>query len=90
MKNIIIVAIGAIASVGFAAETPRPEENQWEGAKVAVFGDSITDPAQTNSQQVYWQYLTDWLKWKPGVFGISGHRWSDMPGLTSCGISTES
>ncbi len=80
MKNIIIVVVGALASVGFAAEAPRPEENQWEGAKVAVFGDSITDPAQTNSQQVYWQYLTDWLKWKPGVFGISGHRWSDMPG----------
>ena len=76
------IATGFIAALAFAgrAESPRPADNQWEGARVAVFGDSITDPAQTNSQRVYWQYLADWLKWKPAVFGISGHSWSDMLG----------
>lgn len=80
MKNLIAVVAGLMASACLAVDVPRPEENQWEGARVAVFGDSITDPGQTNTQHVYWQYLADWLKWKPGVFGISGHRWSDMPG----------
>lgn len=79
MKNIIGIAGAVMLAAGCAGVRP-PADNQWEGARVAVFGDSITDPAQTVSQRVYWQYLTDWLKWKPGVFGISGHRWADMPG----------
>ena len=80
MKKKIVTGFFAALVFAGQAELPRPSDNQWEGAKVAVFGDSITDPAQTNSQRVYWQYLADWLKWNPAVFGISGHSWSNMPG----------
>ena len=80
MKKLVLAAAMVCGSTAVASELSRPADNQWEGVRVAVFGDSITASAQTNSVRVYWQYLTDWLKWKPGVFGVSGHSWSNMPG----------
>lgn len=47
----------------------------WEGKRVAFLGDSITDPAQTNSQQVYWQYLARDLRLVPCVYAVSGYQW---------------
>ena len=59
----------------------------WERARVAVLGDSITDPGQTNSQHVYWQYLAKWFDWDARVYGISGHRWLHIPGQTDRAIA---
>lgn len=78
----VVAAVTVAGMAAFAAspDVLPPAENQWEGARVAVFGDSITDPGQTNRQCVYWQHLANWLKWDTGVFGVSGHRWAHLPG----------
>lgn len=73
---------------GKPAAVPAPEApagghrvaDPWRGGRVAVFGDSITDPHQTKYRKVYWQYLQEWLGWQPFVYGISGHRWCHLPG----------
>lgn len=50
-------------------------ENPWYGKRVAYLGDSITDKRQTKDQQVYWQFLEEWLGITPLVYGISGQQW---------------
>ena len=50
-------------------------ENQWYGKRVAWLGDSITDQRQTDEQQVYWQYLEEWMGITPLVYAVSGQQW---------------
>ena len=74
MKRIIILLVAAlIPSVMFAQQTIV---HPWQGARVAFFGDSITDsrvvPKNPNpvpkdhdwtgiSDSHYWGYLQEWL-----------------------------
>ena len=67
----VMVALSALC--GDFGEPPRG----WEGLKVGVLGDSITDKHQ--SHEIYWQYLAAWLKWDVHVYGISGQRWLHIP-----------
>ena len=50
----------------------------WEGRRVAVLGDSITDPNQKH--EIYWQYLAKWLDWDVHSYGVGGATWSHLPG----------
>ena len=50
----------------------------WEGRRVAVLGDSITDPRQKH--EIYWQYLAKWLDWDVRSYGVGGAMWSHLPG----------
>lgn len=56
-------------------QTPAPEiQSQWNGAKVAFLGDSITDEGQLPGQEIYWHQLIKILGIKPYCYGISGHQ----------------
>ena len=58
----------------------------WQGATVAFFGDSITDPGSVpdkhdwtgHGDAHYWGYLQEWLGVKPLVYGVSGRKWDDV------------
>lgn len=58
----------------------------WQGATVAFFGDSITDPGSVPDKHDwtgrgdahYWGYLQEWLGVKPLVYGVSGRKWDDV------------
>jgi len=54
--------------------------SQWNGAKVAFLGDSITDEGQLKSQDIYWNQLVKILGIKPFCYGISGHTTYDILG----------
>ena len=55
--------------------------SQWEGARVAFLGDSITDARQIGTtNDVYWHNLVDILGIEPYVYGISGHRMNQIIG----------
>lgn len=58
---------------GKKASTPEIQ-SQWNGARVALFGDSITDKGQLSLNDVYWRKLTDILGIEPYCYGISGHE----------------
>ncbi len=55
--------------------------SQWEGARVAFLGDSITDARQiATTNNIFWNNLKDILGIEPYVYGISGHRMNQIIG----------
>ena len=76
-SKVIIVSVIFLAVAGFhslcQAQEPRIQ-SQWNGAKVAFLGDSITDEAQLKSQDIYWHQLATILGIKPFCYGINGHQ----------------
>ena len=80
----VVVALLCLALPSMAK--PKVEiKSQWQGARVAYLGDSITDKSQIEKGQneTYWSYLEKMLGTVSYVYGISGHRWSQIPGQTN-------
>ena len=90
-RFLIILTVVFIPSVLFSQQT---FVHPWQGARVAFFGDSITDsrvvPANRNpipanhdwtgiSDNHYWGYLQEWLGIHPLVYGVNGRQWDDIP-----------
>ena len=89
MKKLIVIAILAAVSMPLShagknkyVEASRQPEivSQWNGAKVAYLGDSITDERQYPGQEVYWSLLKNILGIEPYVYGISGHQTRHIKG----------
>ena len=72
----------------------QPFQHPWQGARVAFFGDSITDSrvVPSNPSPIpsghdwtgipdthYWGYLQEWLGIHPFVYGVNGRQWDDIP-----------
>ena len=51
----------------------------WQGKRVGYIGDSITDPECYDEVKKYWEFLHEWLRITPYVYGISGREWNDVP-----------
>lgn len=53
----------------------------WKGKRVALFGDSITDPGLGRSWGItqYWGYLQEWLDLDIYNYAVSGREWDDIP-----------
>lgn len=76
MKRILTFLLIALLSVpSFSQSFIR---HPWQGARVAYFGDSITDPRNSGSKIKYWGFLQDWLQITPYVYGVSGRQWNDI------------
>lgn len=77
----LLLACVLLAPLGVEAKKKQEQpqqlviENPWYGKRVALLGDSITDKRQTKTQQVYWQYLAEWMGFTPYVYAISGQQW---------------
>ena len=55
--------------------------SQWEGARVAFLGDSITDASQIGTtNDVYWNNLKDILGIEAYVYGVGGHKMDNIVG----------
>ena len=73
-KALLLSAVLFAAAGMFSCRAQKPEiQSQWNGAKVAFLGDSITDEGQLKSQDIYWNQLVKILGIKPYCYGISGH-----------------
>ena len=93
MRKIIIFLSMALLCAAAVAQTPST--HPWQGARVAFFGDSITDarvvPGNRDtknpdnhdwtdlSDNHYWGYLQKWLGIHPYVYGVNGRQWDDIP-----------
>lgn len=76
-----IITIAAALVFALTANAQPLIQSQWEGARVAFLGDSITDASQLGTtNDVYWNNLKDILGIEPYVYGISGHRMDDIVG----------
>lgn len=79
MKRFLITLLLAL-SVSCMWASPIIQ-SQWNGARVAFLGDSITDARQVQkTNNVYWNNLADILGIEPYVYGISGHRMNQIIG----------
>ena len=79
MKRFLILLTFLLGAVALQAQPLLP--SQWDGARVAFLGDSITDARQIGTtNDVYWHMLEDILGIKPYVYGISGHRMNQIVG----------
>lgn len=78
IKFIILLLIAATLS-GKAQYITHP----WQDKKVAYFGDSVTDPANSAADHKYWNFLNDWLGITPYVYAVSGREWNDIPRQTA-------
>lgn len=74
---LFFILVGSLSSC--KAQEPRIQ-SQWNGAKVAFLGDSITDEGQLKTQDIYWHQLANILGIKPFCYGISGHQTSHILG----------
>lgn len=55
----------------------------WQGKRVALLGDSISDPMMTRmGRKQYWSYLEDWLELDIYNYAVSGMEWNDIPRQT--------
>lgn len=54
---------------------------QWEGKKVGVLGDSMSDPNMTVTTRSYYDYLSDLIGIQPYPYAVSGYRWKDLAGM---------
>lgn len=67
-------------SSGDNPAAPSLQVHPWQGAHVAVFGDSISDPSfRDRGVKHYWSFLQEWLGWSVYNYAISGRQWNDIP-----------
>lgn len=85
MKRLVLLAASILLPLSLLAQNTAIT-HPWQGATVAFFGDSITDPGSVpdkhdwtgRSDTHYWGYLQEWLGIKPLVYGVSGRKWDDV------------
>ena len=80
MKRLILLVCASLA-IFQTVSSAQQIQSQWNGARVAFLGDSITDTRQIGTtNDVYWNIMSDLLGTVPYVYGISGHRMNQIVG----------
>ncbi len=84
MNNVfgrMATALALVVLFTYSAAAQALVSSQWEGARVAFLGDSITDARQIGTtNDVYWNNLREILGIEAYVYGISGHRMNQIIG----------
>ena len=90
-KYLLLAALALLPSALLAQKT---FVHPWQGARVAFFGDSITDSRVVpgTSREIprnhdwtgiqdnhYWGCLQEWLGIHPLVYGVNGRQWDNIP-----------
>ena len=85
MKRHVIVCLAVWLLVAGLVKAQVPEGNTfthpWAGKRVALFGDSITDPGLGEGWGItqYWGHLQQWLNLEIYNYAKSGREWDDIP-----------
>ena len=81
MKQVLIPILwGFLSCVSVQAQDVQLQ-HPWRGMRVALLGDSISDPNIITyfQQKPYWAYLEDWLGMEVYDYAVSGMEWNDIP-----------
>lgn len=81
MKQVLIPILwGFLSCVSVQAQDVQLQ-HPWRGMRVALLGDSISDPNIITyfQQKPYWSYLEDWLGMEVYDYAVSGMEWNDIP-----------
>lgn len=64
------------------SKTSVRDIHPWAGKRVAIFGDSMTDPEISFTKTKWWGFLQQWIDIKPYVYAVNGREWNDIPRQT--------
>ena len=80
-KHIVISLLAAMLGITSALAQEVTVTHPWAGKRVALFGDSITDPGlgRDGGFTMYWAYLQEWLHLDIYNYAVSGRQWNDIP-----------
>ncbi|MCM1110058.1 MAG: SGNH/GDSL hydrolase family protein [Clostridium sp.] len=83
----ILLAVLLLTAAFAPTEASEPVEvpardcvsgTQWDGARVAILGDSMSDPAVGATTLRYYDYLSDLLGIVPLSYAVNGYQWRDL------------
>ena len=79
-KFLIPILLGMCACVSLQAQV-MPLQHPWQGKRVALLGDSISDPNGPKywGHPIYYSYLEEWLGMEVYDYAVSGREWDDVP-----------
>lgn len=79
-KLLIPILLGMCASASLQAQV-MPLQHPWQGKRVALLGDSISDPNGPKywGHPLYFSYLEEWLGMEVYDYAVSGREWNDIP-----------
>lgn len=76
MKSFRIISV--IAGL-MAVCMPVCAQSQWQGSKVAILGDSISDPIRVGTSKCWWEYLAELMDMQTVSFAVNGNQMSQLP-----------
>ena len=81
MKQVLIPILWVFLSCVSVQAQDVQLQHPWRGMRVALLGDSISDPNIITyfQQKPYWSYLEDWLGMEVYDYAVSGMEWNDIP-----------
>lgn len=74
-----VLAISASMAFSMDASARGDENHPWKGARVAIFGDSISDPRTNNGEQKYYWFMHNDIGIIPYVYAENGREWNRVP-----------
>ena len=77
----LIPMLWGLLSCAFMQAQEVQLRHPWQGKRVALLGDSISDPGGPRywGHQLYFSYLEDWLQLEVYDYAVSGKEWDDIP-----------
>jgi hypothetical protein len=81
MKKLVSILALVLVFAGASAQEGPTFTHPWTGKRVAVLGDSISDPGLGELWGItqYWGYLQEWLHLDIYNYAKSGREWNDIP-----------
>ena len=81
MKKRLSILILFLLSCLFLQGQEVQFQHPWQGKRVALLGDSISDPNGPRywGHRLYYSYLEDWLGMEVYDYAVSGREWNDVP-----------
>lgn len=83
MTAMLLSAMPAEAGASEPVEVPVShitKGTQWEGKKVGLLGDSMSDPRLGVTTKRYYNYLSDLIGIEPYPYATNGFQWKDLLG----------
>lgn len=84
-QGIVVLAVMMCGVLGMRASDPVsvPEADitrgsQWDGKRVGVLGDSMSDPNIQATSLRFYNYLETLMGIEPKAYAVSGYRWIDL------------
>ena len=62
------------------ADSLKTADSAWQGKRVAIFGDSMSDPAVKATTLRYYDYLAELMGIVPYSYATNGFRWKELAG----------